>query len=250
VDQISAGVAREADEKVTEFLARIIKSVVQKFLQTMTAGKFGVRGVSMSALYFGATNGVSDLAQFFAALHYGKQNESEKDLAKDKTFQILQEVMAVVQAIVMMAAGFGMNAGASNEESAGQSILDAIFSKLKGITAIANKMDSLEGFLNNSAVLLGSRALQGLGDGLNMTGMSLQANNDATQSHLTKDMGEAEAAIFVGKALQEMYKMYEGKAVESFAAVIQQEVTSLIITLNKVAEAQKEAARLLIETSV
>jgi hypothetical protein len=47
-----------------------------------------------------------------------------------------------------------------------------------------------------------------------------------------------------------MAKMLEGKELEAFATLIQQEVQSLLITMRKMGESELEAARMLLETAV
>jgi hypothetical protein len=230
-DEVAAAVARDTAEEVSTRVAQFIKSLVSKLFSAQTLKAiFSARTAGVAVMYFGANNGFADLAELLVAAGEGKGNESKKELEKDKTFQILQIVMGVIQAIIMMYAGYKCFSGEQGQKS----LLEMIFGKIQ----------------NLEAIMAASQGVQMMGDGLNVVATSCMASNSAAQANLTEASGQAEGDLLAYKAMQDMKKIFEGKELESFASLIQQEVQSLLITLRKMGEAEMEASRLLLETAV
>lgn len=209
------------------------KTIVQKvgeFLKDLAKGMVSKQGAGIGAIYFGANNGVVDLATWIYAESIGKGNASKQELEKDKAFQIFELVMTILQAILMMVASKYAFSGQEGQKS----MLEQLF----------GRFENLPKFLEFVTYL------QGAGNGAMVVANGMLIPNSIMRGQLTENSGEADAKLLIYKSVQQILKTYEGKEIEYFASSIQQMVESMQTTLRKNAEAEREAARLLLETAV
>jgi hypothetical protein len=217
-----AGAAKQAEEVAVSS----VKSSMKAYFSSISVKTL----VGLTAVDFGATNGIVDLIDFFYAAGIGKANASAKDLANDNAFQILQIVAGVVQAIAEFAAAKGV-AGGTTE-------------KLPGFSNFMNKFENLPQLMNiaqwvqNSGML----ASAAVGSGL--------AANSGFKGKLIEMLGDAEANLTTTKALGKNAKIFEQKEVELFVNKEQELTDAIQLMVKKSGQAEMEAARMLEQTAV
>ncbi len=170
---------------------------------------------------FLGNNGLVDAMQMFAEFF-----KSKKDLEKDTVFQILKIVMAVIQAIAAMVSGAKMVQG-----SGGQSVME-------------QAMNKFGGSLNRTQVMQVLNMLQFLTGSLAVGGSGLQADNKFQQADLTKKLGDAQLMMIFGKDVIDSLQTAQKSSSEEFAHYIQRQMMTLNQTIQLMAVADHEAARL------
>jgi hypothetical protein len=202
------------------------KTTIQKFVAALKV-VLNKQNAGLGLAYFGATGGVVDLSEMFAAMHTNQLNKTKEELEQQEMFQIIQLVMSVVQAVVEMA-GTGAAASASGGTNKIAAMLEANLPRLMQIITALMAVSSMA-----SAGAAGS----------------LTANS-YFKAKLVEDVGTADSNTSVYKSLGQMQKLYDQKEIELFSSKLQQMISEVSIMINKFGQAEDEVAKLLQQSAV
>jgi hypothetical protein len=223
-------------QKVVAFLKSLASTIFSpEMWQQALKQMVSKQGLAMAVVYFGSGNGIVNTLEFAYAACVGKANESEAQLEKDdSTFRTLEIIFAILQAIVMAFAAYKGLSGMGDKAAGEKSIAELL----------GRELGSLE------QIVMIAQGLQLAANGASAIANTFSAINLDDQAKLQRQLGETEAKMVVTQSVEDMVKIFQGKELESFAAVIQQEVTAMLLMLRKMSEGELEAGRLLLETAV
>ncbi len=183
-----------------------------------------------TVMYFMMFNGFSDSFEAIA-----EKIKSKNELNDDEAFQILKIIAQILQAIMMMYAA--NKAYSANGNSAQSSLLQ-------------NLLKNLNVEFNPATIAQFTMVIQMAGNSLNLLGNLGMADVNYMKSQIDPDLGRNTATQLVYQNILNMIKNAQDQDDKKAAAQIQQLGASIQETVQKMAEAENEAARLLTENAV